>query len=61
MLITNDTLIRECDFYDPARIIIIDEKNKNYDLLPLKSYVPSFPVGFEKYRIDNWLKNILSD
>lgn len=61
MLITNDTLIRESDFYDPARIIIIDEKNKNYDLLPLKNYVPSCPVGFEKYRIDYWLKNILSD
>jgi len=61
MLITNDTKIKECDFYDPARIIIIDEKNSDFDLLPLENYIPSFPSGFEKYRIDNWLRNILTD
>ena len=61
MLVTTNRALADEPFFDPKRIHIIREDLSDIDLDLVKNYKPSFPDGFEKYRIDNWLNNILTE
>jgi hypothetical protein len=58
LVTTNKELLKE-PFYDSSRIQIIKEDFSDLNLDTLLNFQPSFPQGFEKYRVDNWLATIL--
>ena len=60
MLITTNRTLQQEPFYDSNRIKIISEDLSDLNIEEIKEYKPSFPEGFERYRIDNWLLQILS-
>ena len=58
LVTTNKELLKE-PFYDASRIQIIKDDFSDLNLDALLNFQPSFPEGFEKYRVDNWLATIL--
>jgi hypothetical protein len=59
-LITNNTLVKSFDFYNPANIYLIE--NENLDGLDVFLNTPYQPVNKDiltKYSFTNWLKNVL--
>ncbi len=61
MLVTTNKALKDEPFFDSKRIQIIKDDLSDLDLDLVKNYKPSFPAGFEIYRVDNWLAKILLD
>lgn len=59
-LITNNTIVKKYDFYDPNNIFIWDEKNKNkienFISLPYKEIEEKI---IQKYSFSNWINYVL--
>ena len=59
-LVTNNTHIKEADFYNEANIYVYDEDNFKIPVEFLNSEYQLLDKNlYEKYSIDNWVKNIL--
>ncbi|SHJ12495.1 hypothetical protein SAMN05444280_11190 [Tangfeifania diversioriginum] len=58
LLITTNEYIKREPFYDSERIKIIKPDLSDFDFDFIHSYIPSWDPSFEKYSIDNWIKNI---
>ncbi len=61
-LITNNKAVRECDFYDPSNIYILDEENKeSLKVFLAEEYRNVDPEIKKEYTFDSWLRRITED
>lgn len=64
-LITANPEIQREDFYDPSKILIVDERLEAVDAGMVADFIerlpetPSPPPGFEQYSIDAWVEGIV--
>ena len=60
IMTTNET-IKEYDFYNPNNIFVIDRNNIKLDTDFFdKQYVPIQKETYEKYSLEQWIKDVLS-
>ena len=61
-LITNNTMVKKADFYDPENIYVYDEKNL---ILPQdfleQPYKPIDEAVFKKYSLDSWISDLIGE
>lgn len=60
-LITTNHNIVQYDFYNPKNILIIDEKNINFDIDFFRSSYEPIPDDiYKKYTIENWVETVFN-
>ncbi|MEN2488536.1 hypothetical protein AAYQ05_12115 [Flavobacterium sp. B11] len=60
-LITTNHNIVQYDFYNPKNILVIDEKNINFDMdFFTSSYEPIPDDIYKKYTIENWIETVFT-
>lgn len=58
-LITDNSLVKAQDFYDPANIFVIGDSYEGFEDFLSTSYKPLDPTIREKYSFSNWITQLL--
>lgn len=66
ILVTGNATIKDADFYDPSRIVVVDDYDSEAASAHLRATLESLPPGtkaphgFEQYALGNWVQSFIA-